>query len=122
MNLSNVSPLVEPRVSTSLNSQPTTAAPAPGREHAGPVDPETSTTQFVPEAEDVSKAVDNLNQQLAKTGQNLTFTLDQDSETVVVKIIERDTQKVIRQIPSEDALALSKSMENMRGLLLNSIA
>lgn len=122
MNLSNVSPHVEPRISTSLNSQPATAMPALGREHAGPVDAEASATQFVPEAEEVTKAIDNLNQQLAKTGQNLTFTLDQDSDTVVVKIVERDTQKVIRQIPSEEALALSKSMENMRGLLLNSIA
>ncbi|MDR0453180.1 MAG: flagellar protein FlaG [Deferribacteraceae bacterium] len=47
------------------------------------------------------------------------FMVDEDLERLVVKIIDADTKELIRQIPTEDALKLSKKMQEMIGLLFN---
>jgi flagellar protein FlaG len=36
-----------------------------------------------------------------------------------MSVIDRDTDKVIRQIPSEEAVAISKSLDKLQGLLIN---
>lgn len=50
---------------------------------------------------------------------NLEFSLDDSTGTVVVKVIARDSGEVIRQIPSETALELAKSMKDVNGLLFD---
>lgn len=50
---------------------------------------------------------------------NLEFSLDDSTGTVVVKVIARDSGEVIRQIPSETALELAKSMKDVNSLLFD---
>ena len=50
---------------------------------------------------------------------NLQFSLDADSGRTVVKLIDTQTEKVLRQFPSEEMLAISKSIDRMQGLLVN---
>ena len=50
------------------------------------------------------------------------FSLDADSGRVVVKIIDRATQEVVRQIPMEEMLALAKALDKFQGLLLQTKA
>lgn len=49
----------------------------------------------------------------------LKIEIDQDLEIPVVKIIERDTNRIIRQIPPEYLLELMKRIDEMLGVLLN---
>lgn len=53
------------------------------------------------------------------TSSSLQFSLDQDSGRTVVKMIDTETAEVLRQIPSEEMLAISKSIDRMQGLLIN---
>jgi len=37
----------------------------------------------------------------------------------VVKMVDTETEEVLRQFPSEEMLAISKSIDRMQGLLIN---
>lgn len=76
-----------------------------------------------PTLEEVTKAVENINKSLqSKTlqafSQDLEFSVDSDTERMVVKVVDRKTKEVIRQIPSEETLEIAKSIDTFRGLLI----
>jgi flagellar protein FlaG len=66
--------------------------------------------------EEIKKAT---NEVLAQLNIQLDFTLDKDLHKVVVKVINKETGKVIRQIPPEEMLKIAKRMEEMSGILLD---
>jgi flagellar protein FlaG len=51
--------------------------------------------------------------------QNVQFSLDSGSGKVIVKVIDAATKQVLRQIPSEEMLEIAKSLDRLRGLLVN---
>ena len=65
------------------------------------------------------RAVESINRRLEQSVNNLRFSVDDDTGKVVVKVLDTATDQVIRQIPSEEALAISRSLEKLQGLLLN---
>jgi len=71
-------------------------------------------------AEEVDTAVSELNAALDSLNVQREFKVDDSTNDVVVKIIDKDNQKVIKQIPSEDAIKLSKNIKEMVGLLFDS--
>ncbi len=50
---------------------------------------------------------------------NLKFSIDKDTERTVIKVVDKQTGDTIRQIPSEEILALDKAMSRNQGLLLH---
>jgi flagellar protein FlaG len=48
----------------------------------------------------------------------MEFTIDPDSGKQVVKIMDSASHELVRQIPMEEALALAKSLDQLKGLLL----
>lgn len=50
---------------------------------------------------------------------SLRFHLDPDTGKVVVSLIDPETGEVVRQVPSEEALHLAKSLGRVHGLLLD---
>jgi len=48
----------------------------------------------------------------------LEFSLDKDSERVVVKVMDSATKEVIRQIPSVEMLAIAQALDKIQGLLI----
>lgn len=69
--------------------------------------------------EAVAAAVQSANAYVQSVSTNLQFTLDEDTGHTVVKMIDIQTAEVLRQIPSEEMLAISKSIDRMQGLLIN---
>jgi flagellar protein FlaG len=47
----------------------------------------------------------------------LSFTIDDSSDRVVVLLTDVSTGEVIRQIPSKDALSIAASLDKLQGLL-----
>jgi flagellar protein FlaG len=96
------------------------APPAPVPAAAAQPGAAAAPAQAVPAAtaEELKKAVDAINRRLEQSGQNLQFSLDQDSGKMIVRVVDTATKDVIRQIPSEVALAISHSLEKLQGLLL----
>lgn len=92
-------------------------------------DPIVSTVASAPTSEqarsteaDLKTAVDTLNDFAQNNGAMLNFSQDGDTGKTIVKIIDKETDKVIRQIPSEEAIAISKSISKMTGLLIDKLA
>ena len=66
----------------------------------------------------VKEAVRNINAALtAMRRDEQQFRVDEDLGRLVVRIVNADTKELIRQIPTEEALELSKKMQEMVGLL-----
>ncbi len=59
---------------------------------------------------------------VAPMAQELQFSIDKDTNKTVVKIMDTATNKVVRQIPSEEVMELAKSIgemqDKMQGLLV----
>ncbi len=50
---------------------------------------------------------------------SVEFSLDEDSGRTIVKMVDTASKEVLRQFPSEEMLAISKSIDRMQGLLIN---
>jgi flagellar protein FlaG len=63
-------------------------------------------------------AVAKLNDYIQTLQRDLKFTLDEDSGKSVISVIDRQSSKVIRQIPNEIVLNLAQKLNNEEPLLL----
>ncbi len=72
-----------------------------------------------PDAAEVDEAISNLNDYVQNLSRDLKFSVDEESGRMVVKVLDANTQDVIRQIPSEEALRLARSLHDGEGLLLS---
>jgi flagellar protein FlaG len=69
--------------------------------------------------EDVEEMVEAL-EDFANTVQTrLNFTIDDGTEDVVVKIMDKETDEVIKQFPAEEILKLREKMQDLSGLLFS---
>lgn len=69
--------------------------------------------------EDAVVAIQNFVQSIRR---DLNFSLDDSSGRVVVKVTDGASGEVIRQLPSEEALRLAESLEEVRSLLFKAEA
>jgi len=64
-------------------------------------------------------ALDSINKSLKQSSINLQFNVDAESKRSIVKLVDGETGDVIRQYPTEDALAISRSIDRIQqGMLL----
>jgi flagellar protein FlaG len=78
------------------------------------------TTQL--EKDELVGAVKKLNEHVAPALQTIQFSLDQDSKRMIVKVVDTETQKVLRQIPNEEVVAMSKTLDKLQGLVIRQTA
>ena len=65
------------------------------------------------------KAAQRVNAALkATSSSDLQFSVEGDNKNVVVRVVDSQTKELIRQIPSEEMVAISKAMDNLSGLLV----
>jgi len=74
--------------------------------------------QRTPSLAEVQQALEEVGKAVAPMAQSLQFSLDNDSGKTVVKVMDTETNEVIRQIPSEEVLAISKAVDKLKGLLI----
>jgi len=116
-NLSNLAQTQAPQHVS--NGEPISVVPTSGvavelpKIAAQPVaEPQPSTTQL-------KSALDNINQMLKQSDKGIEFSLDDSTNKSVIKVVDPTTGDVIRQFPSEDALAITRSIDRIQqGLLL----
>jgi flagellar protein FlaG len=72
-----------------------------------------------PVAKEIRQAVEQVRKQVeAKAPNELSFSIDQETGRSVVRIVDRKSGEVIRQIPAQEMLDIAKSIDKMQGLLL----
>jgi flagellar protein FlaG len=67
-------------------------------------------------------AVKKLNEYVAPALQTIEFSLDHESKRMIVKVVDTATQKVLRQIPNEEVMAMSKTLDKLQGLVIRQTA
>lgn len=66
----------------------------------------------------VEDALERVSKFVSQTTNDIAFSVDLDSGVDVVKIIDRNTKEVIRQIPSEEMVALAQALDKLQGLFV----
>lgn len=66
----------------------------------------------------LDQAVQAINTFLKPVASSLEFSVDEGSGRTLVKVIDTDTNDVLRQFPSKQALAISQELDKLQGLLL----
>lgn len=69
-------------------------------------------------SEEVRKLLEEIRSKFDMLSKYLRIEIDSDLEIPVAKIMERDTNRVIRQIPPDYLLELMKRIDQMLGVLL----
>ena len=75
--------------------------------------PETKEKEV--SSEDLKQAVTELNQHIQNIERDLFFSVDDSSGRTIVKVVNSETEEVIRQIPSEEVLRISRSIHEQMG-------
>ncbi len=79
--------------------------------------PDQQTRQ--PSAEELASVMKDIQEKLNAFNGELKIMTDEESGVQVVKIVETQTDKVIRQIPSESVLKIAQYLDEIAGLLYN---
>lgn len=85
------------------------AAPPP----AVPVQTQDAVTPIAPtpSAAEVKEALQTINSSMRELSRNLEFSVDPDSDRVIVRIIDQQTNEIIRQMPTHEALDIAKAID-----------
>jgi flagellar protein FlaG len=75
-----------------------------------------------PSREAVQAAMDHVNAAMAASNRSIEFSIDPDVKTVVVRVIDKQDGSVLRQMPSQEMLAIAKALGQLQGLLLRNRA
>lgn len=67
---------------------------------------------------DVAQAARSVEKFVQQMSSDLQFSVDESSGSNVVRVVDRATKEVIRQIPSEEMLAIARALDRLQGLLI----
>lgn len=70
-------------------------------------------------AEKLQATVEKMNELMKESDRSLQFSVDDSSERVVIKVVDLQTEEVIRQIPTEETLKFSEFLEGMVGMIFD---
>jgi flagellar protein FlaG len=70
------------------------------------------------EGDAAQQAVSSINSALKRFATTLEFSYDQGTLTRVVKVVDSETGKTLRQMPSEEAIKTAIALEQSKGLLI----
>ncbi len=60
--------------------------------------------------EQIEETVAEIRRQVEPVDQNLLFTIDKDTGKTIVRLIDSTTKEILRQIPSEELIAIARAL------------
>jgi flagellar protein FlaG len=72
-----------------------------------------------PTREVVAKAAAQLQEFVSSMGRNLNFSIDESTGYNVVRVVNPDTGELIRQLPSEELLKISRDFQRLNNVLVS---
>ena len=76
-----------------------------------------ATTQ--PTREVVAKAAADIQQFVQSMGRNLSFSVDETTGYHVVRVVNPNTGELVRQLPSEELLKISRDFQRLNNVLVS---
>lgn len=99
--------------SAKSQAQPRTTLPAV------PVAANPATRSAKDSQESIRAAVRAANEAIHKISTGVEFSLDDATGRTVVRVIDTETNEILRQIPSKEILAIARAIDNLQGLLVD---
>jgi flagellar protein FlaG len=75
-----------------------------------------------PSNQQLEQAAENLNKHVQNLKRDLHFSVDEDTGETVIRVVDSQSQKTIRTIPSDEFLSMSQQLNQTVGMLLNAQA
>lgn len=73
----------------------------------------------VSKTEQMEQTASRLNEIAQTIQRELKFSVDDNSGDVVITVVDRKTDEVIRQIPEDHVLAIRENIESLKGILFS---
>ena len=70
-----------------------------------------------PSESEIQEAIDEVRRVIEPVARNLRFSVDDDTNLTLIKVVDSATDEVIRQIPSEEMVAIAKAIDKLQGML-----
>ena len=67
----------------------------------------------------VESAVSKISDFVQNFQRDLVFTIDEESDRLVVKVVDSVTQEVIRQMPEEETLSIARHLDSPDSLIIS---
>jgi flagellar protein FlaG len=77
-----------------------------------------SKVQNEPSLAQLTDAVSKINKSMATESRGLEFSVDSDSKRTIVKVVDRQTKELIRQIPTVETIQIAHALDQAQGLLI----
>ena len=84
--------------------------------------PEVQGGMDTPSVAELTGALDQLNGYMEETQRGLRFSMDDDSGRTIIRVVDTETDEVIRQIPSEEMLVLIRHFSEITGKIFDEVA
>ena len=75
-----------------------------------------------PTRPEIERAVSSANEQMHAIAPSLQFEVDAETQQVVIRLVDRQDQRVLRQVPSPEMLEIARALERMQALLVRTRA
>ena len=72
-------------------------------------------------AEDISAAIEVLNRELKKIPTSLQFSIDGNSNRLIVQVTNNDTGEVVMKLPGDAILRIAQNLESLKGVLFDDV-
>jgi len=73
----------------------------------------------MPSKEELKNTIEHLNKHMDSLDTNVKFGFDEKAEQMFVNVMERSTGKIIRRIPTEEAMKISEKMKEIVGMIFD---
>lgn len=67
----------------------------------------------------IKEAIEDTNKKLESTDRKFEFSVNEETNDIIVKVINKETDEVIREIPSEKILDMVAKMMELAGLFVD---
>lgn len=93
-------------------------APVPSGRAGAPRDT-ASITEAAPAPAQERAALSEINQSLRMASIGVQFEFDKEADKMIVKVVDVESGELIRQMPSEEVVRISRALGKLQGLLVH---
>lgn len=112
-------------VTTAPSREAVPSAVGPRKNSALPAEP-AATVRAAKKSEPVQEqeqaALAEINQTLKMASIGVQFEFDKEADTMIVKVVDVESGELIRQMPSEEVVRISRALGRLQGLLVHQTA
>ena len=83
--------------------------------------PQSSASEQL-SAQEVENTVVALNDVFEQANVSVRYRVDEDTDDLVITLVNRDTEEVLRQVPPDQILKMRQRLEEVMGLIFDSTA